>query len=224
MHLYLDTADLADLERVLPDPLVYGVTTNPTLMKRAGLAWDALPGFLQRVAALGARAVHVQVRHRDVTGMLADARAMLALAQTSRVATTIVTKLPATREGLAAAATLARDGVPVTTTAVYEPEQVLWSALVGARYAAPYLGRLEDAGRDGLAVIAAMQATVRAYGRGDAGSDLRLLVASVRSPQAFRDLLALGVGAITVPVALFEALTEHAATLAAEATFLADAS
>lgn len=224
MHLYLDSADLADLERVLPNPLVYGVTTNPTLMKRAGLAWDDLPGFLRRVAALGARAVHVQVRHRDVAGMLADARETQTLAQTLGIDASVVAKLPATREGLAAAATLTADGVPVTMTAVYEPEQALWSALVGARYAAPYLGRLEDAGRDGLAVIAAMQATVNAYARGDGGSELRLLVASVRSPQAFRDLLALGVGAITVPVALFEALTEHAATLAAEEAFLADAS
>lgn len=224
MHLYLDSADLADLQRALPNPLVYGVTTNPTLMKRAGLTWDDLPGFLQRVASWGARAVHVQARHRDVEGMLADAREAQTLAQTSGVETTIVAKLPATREGLVAAATLAADGMPVTMTAVYEPEQALWSALVGARYAAPYLGRLEDAGRDGLAVIAAMQATVRAYGGRDGGSDLRLLVASVRSPQAFRDLLALGVGAITVPVELFEALTEHAATLAAEEAFLADAS
>ena len=118
MHLYLDSADLADLERALPDPLVYGVTTNPTLMKRAGLAWDDLPGFLRRVASLGARAVHVQVRHRDVAGMLADARVTQALARTSGVATTIVTKLPATREGLAAAAPV--EGGVSTTSALSE--------------------------------------------------------------------------------------------------------
>ena len=108
-------------------------------------------------------------------------------------------------------------------TAVYEPAQALWSALVGARYAAPYLGRLEDAGRDGRAVIEAMQDVVAEYGRRENGNDLRLLVASIRTRHAFVDLLRLGVGAVTIPVRLFEELTEHEATLAAERTFLADA-
>jgi transaldolase len=220
MHLYLDSADAADLARVLPSPLVYGVTTNPTLMKRAGLDWRDLPEFLRRVGQLGARAVHVQVRHPDAPGMLRDAREYAAL----DAGVAVVVKLPATRAGFLVASNLAAAGVAVTMTAVYEAEQVLWSALVGARYAAPYLGRLDDAGRDGLAVVAAMQDVVASYGAGDDPQTLRLLIASVRSRQAFRALLALGVGAVTVPVRLFEDLTEHEATLDAERAFLADAS
>ncbi len=219
MHLYLDSADVSELDRVLPSPLVYGVTTNPTLMKRAALSWSALPGFVRHVEALGARAVHVQVRHADTAGMLADAREYLALGDGIR----IIVKLPATRAGLAAAAALAADGVDVTMTAVYEPEQALWSALAGARYAAPYLGRLDDAGRDGRAVVEAMQDVVDRHGRRPDGTDLRLLVASIRTRQDFVDLLRLGVGAVTVPVRLFEELSEHEATLTAERAFLADA-
>lgn len=135
----------------------------------------------------------------------------------------IVVKIPATQAGFAAAAALAAEAADVTMTAVYEPEQVLWSAMAGARYAAPYLGRLDDAGRDGLAVIATMQDVAARYGRHPDGHDLRLLVASVRSRRAFVDLLRLGTGAVTIPVHLFEELTEHDATLAAEQTFLADA-
>ena len=239
MHLYLDTADTAELARVLPSPVVHGVTTNPTLLRRAGVAWDGLPELVRRVADLGARAIHLQVRHRETDDMLRDARELASLAGHLQV----VVKLPATRAGLSAAATLAADGVPVTLTAVYHVEQVLWAALVGARYAAPYLGRLDDAGRDGLAEVAAMEAALRTYGgrqrNAVAGriagahapdtpfakdeASLRLLVASVRSPEAFRALLALGVGAITVPVPLFERLVEHEETLAAERAFLADA-
>lgn len=220
MHLYLDTADAAELARVLPCPLVHGVTTNPTLMRRAGLAWAGLPDYVRHAEALGARAVQVQVRHRDAADMLVDARGYLDLGTRAAV----VVKLPATRDGFAAAAALAAEGVSVTMTAVYEPEQVLWSALAGARYAAPYLGRLDDAGRDGRAVVAAMQQVADAYGRREGGNGLRLLVASVRSREAFRELLRLGVGAVTVPVPLFEELTNHAPTLAAERAFLADAS
>lgn len=218
MHLYLDSADAGELDRVLPSPLVYGVTTNPTLLKRAQLGWSGLPDFVRHVATRGAQAVHVQVRSEDTAGMLADAREYLALGDHLR----IIVKLPATRAGFAAAAALAADGVDVTMTAVFEPEQALWSALAGARYAAPYLGRLDDAGRDGRAVIEAMQDVVSRYGRRTEGTDLRLLVASVRTRQDFLDLLRLGVGAITVPVRLFEELTDHEATRAAERAFLAD--
>lgn len=219
MHLYLDSADIGDLDRVLPSPLVYGVTTNPTLMKRASLGWSDLPGFVRHVEALGARALHVQVRSDDTPGMLSDARAYLALGEGVR----IIVKLPATRAGFAAATALAAEGVDVTMTAVYEPEQALWSVLAGARYAAPYLGRLDDAGRDGRAVVQAMQDVVDRYGRRADGTDLRLLVASIRTRQDFVDLLRLGVGAVTVPVSLFEELSEHEATRAAERAFLADA-
>jgi transaldolase len=215
MHLYLDTADVAELERLLPNPLVFGVTTNPTLMKRAGLGWRGLPEFVRRVEGLGARRVHVQVRHPDAPSMLDDARRYLELGGPIEV----VIKLPATRAGFTAAAALAADGVAVTMTAVYECEQVLWSALVGARYAAPYLGRLDDAGRDGRAVVAEMETVRRGYAQGD----LRLLVASVRSREAFHDLLRIGVGAVTVPPGLFAALQDPASTAGAEAVFLADA-
>lgn len=219
MHLYLDSADATELARVLPSPLVAGVTTNPTLMRRAGLGWDDLPDLVRRLRDLGVATVHVQVRHADTEGMLRDARGALALGD----GMTVITKLPATRAGFAAASALRAAGAPVTMTAVVEPEQVLWSAMVGARYAAPYLGRMDESGRDGLAVVGAMQAVARAYGAAHDPA-LRLLVASIRSREAFRDLLRLGVGAVTVPVALFAALTEHEATLAAERAFLADAS
>jgi len=219
MRLYLDSADTAELSRVLPSPLVAGVTTNPTLLKRAGLTWDELPDFVRRVEQVGVRTVHVQVRHADADGMLRDAAGYRNLGSLAEV----IVKLPATRAGYAAAAALVADGVSVTMTAVSEPEQVLWSLRVGARYAAPYLGRMDETGRDGQAVIRAMQAVVRAY-PSPGGESLRLLVASIRSPEAFRDLLQLGVGAATVPVPLFERLTQHEVTLAAERAFLADAS
>lgn len=215
MRLYLDAADAADLARVLPSPLVVGITTNPTLLRRAGLGWADLPDFLRAVEQLGARTVHVQVRRADADGMLRDAEEVRRAAGDLD----LVVKLPATRDGYAAAAALAADGVGVTVTAVVEPEQVLWAALVGARYAAPYLGRMDEGGRDGLSVVRAMQEVAARYGSGR----LRLLVASIRSPDAFRDLLHLGVGAATVPVALFERLTRHEGTLAAERAFLADA-
>ena len=89
-HLYLDSATRSDIERVLPNPLVYGVTTNPTLMRRAALSRAALPDFVGAVLGLGARVVHVQVEAVDSPSILRDARASLDLASPGR----IIPKIP----------------------------------------------------------------------------------------------------------------------------------
>jgi transaldolase len=216
MHLYIDSADQSAITRCLPHPLIYGVTTNPTLMKRAGVGWSQLPDLVMQVLELEAQVVQVQVQSQGARDMLADARRYLAWAEPGRV----VPKIPATREGLIAAAELSRDGVPVTLTGVFEVEQALWSAMVGAQYAAPYLGRLNDQGRNGLEVIRSMQDVIE---RSSIGTSLRLLVASIRSRQDVLDLLAVGVGAMTIPPTLFHELVDHEPTLAAERVFLEDA-
>ena len=215
LHLYLDSADLTELRTCLPHPVVHGVTTNPTLLKRAGVTRAALLALVEQLLALGARQVQAQVHAADVEGMLADAQSLLALAEPGR----IVVKIPATRHGLQAGAQLSARGVPVTYTAVYAAEQAHFAAQLGAAYAAPYLGRLQDAGVDGLALIAQMQSLIE---RSSAAT--RLLVASVRTREAYLALLKLRVGAITIPPRLFTELLDHAATLDAERGFLGDAS
>ncbi len=213
-HLYLDSADLGEIRACLPHPLVHGVTTNPTLMKRAGMSRAALPGLLAQCLALGAKQVQAQVQAADADGMLADAEALLKLFKPGQ----LVVKIPATRAGFQAGAQLSARGVPVTYTAVYAAEQAHFAAQLGAAYAAPYLGRLEDAGVDGLGLIAQMQSLVAG-----SGAATRLLVASIRSREAYLALLGLGVGSITIPPRLFAELLDHEATLAAERGFLADA-
>lgn len=214
LHLYLDSADRGTLARCLPHPLVYGVTTNPSLMRQAGLAWAQLPGFVSFALERGARAVQVQVRSREAEAMLQDARRYAAWAEPGRV----VVKLPATGDGLRAAGALREEGVAVTVTAVYGVEQALWAALVGARYAAPYLGRLDDRGVDGLERIRRMQAVLER-----AEVPTRLLVASLRSGAAVTAVLELGARAVTLPPALFLELLARPETLEAERAFLADA-
>ena len=215
LHLYLDSADLTELRTCLPHPVVHGVTTNPTLLKRAGVTRAALLALVEQLLALGARQVQAQVHAADVEGMLADAQSLLALAEPGR----IVVKIPATRQGLQAGAQLSARGVPVTYTAVYAAEQAHFAAQLGAAYAAPYLGRLQDAGVDGLALIAQMQSLIE---RSSAAT--RLLVASVRTREAYLALLKLCVGSITIPPRLFAQLLDHSATLDAERGFLGDAS
>ncbi len=213
-HLYLDSADLADLQTCLPHPAIHGVTTNPTLLRRAGITRATLPKLLHTCLKLGARQVQAQVHASDTDGILADARTLLAEFNPGQ----LVVKIPATRDGLRAGAELSTAGVPVTYTAVYAAEQAHFAAQLGAAYAAPYLGRLEDSGVDGLALIEQMQWLIA-----NSGATTRLLVASVRSRAAYLSLLDLGVGSITIPPKLFTELFDHTATLDAERGFLADA-
>lgn len=215
MHLYIDSADLGFLEEALQNPLVYGVTTNPSILRRDGVTRSTLPKFVGQVFEFGAKVVQVQVWSQDHKGMIADALEFLTYGEAGAV----VPKIPATTDGLKAAAKLAGKGIPVTLTAAYALEQALWATQLGAAYVAPYLGRLEDAGHDGLGLIAKMQAVLTR----NPDNKTRLLVASIRSRRAFLALLELGVGSITVPPALLAKLFDHTETLEAEKAFKADA-
>jgi transaldolase len=90
-----------------------------------------------------------------------------------------VVKVVASKEGAAACATLAAEGIPTLLTAVYAPGQVMVAAAAGATYVAPYLGKLDDAGLDGIAVVTAMQEMLEAT-----GSRCKILLASVRDVAA----------------------------------------
>lgn len=213
-HLYIDSADLDELSQCLPHPVIHGVTTNPTILKRAGVTRAALPGLFEKLFKLGVKQVQAQVHAAAADAMLEDARTLLAGFDPGQV----VVKIPVTRDGLRAGADLVARGVPVTFTAVYALEQAHFAAQLGATYAAPYFGKMDDVGFDGLGMITKMQAIIE-----KSGADTRLLVASIRSREAYLALLKIGVGAITIPPRLFSELLDHPATLEAERAFLADA-
>jgi transaldolase len=214
MNILLDTADLKVIAAFAGNPLLGGITTNPTLLRRAGVGRQALAAFVQQVLAYGFAELHVQVMAADTEAMLADAKVLLGYGDKAR----LVIKIPITPSGLRAASALIDQGVRVTLTAGYAAEQALWAARIGAHYLAPYLGRLKDMGEDGLAVIADMQAIVTG-----AGGTTKLLVASVRTREDLIALAKLGVGAATLPPDLFDALLHHPRTAEAERAFLADA-
>lgn len=212
MRLYVDTADAETIARAQATGFVYGVTTNPALLRRAGRRRPELALLVQTAAAAGLQEVHVQVFADDTDGIIADAREFHRLDPRH-----VVVKVPATAAGFRAAAQLAGERMPVTMTAVYAVRQVILSDLVGARYAAAYLGRMRDAGQDAFAIIRDMLTTIRAQ-----RMDLRLLVASVRAIEEVEMLAQLGVPGATLPPELLFALPEAAGTAAALQDFRED--
>ncbi len=218
LRLLLDSADPAAWAEWLPSGLFRGVTTNPTLLRRAGQ-----PCSLEHLALLTARAIDggVQELHLQAWGsdVLACGRALFALAPGR-----IWVKLPITRAGAAAARSLIAEGCPVTFTACYEPAQVLLAAALGADYIAPYLGRITDLGRDGHSELIRMQRIVEGAAQSaQEGLQLRLLVASLRSTEDLARLAAEGLNTFTISPAIAAELFAVEPTLAAAAQFERDA-
>ena len=144
MRLYLDTADRAAAESLLATGLFAGVTTNPTILRRAGLGVDAIEDVHTWARAAGAREIFFQTWGPDTATMVQRGRRLRGLGSD------VVVKVPVSRSGAAACATLAAEGIPTLLTAVHTPGQVMVAAAAGASYAAPYLGKLDAAGRDGI--------------------------------------------------------------------------
>jgi transaldolase len=213
VRIYIDSADLAAIRAALASGYVYGVTTNPTLLRRAGLRRAAVPGLAGAALELGAREIHLQTYAPDTRGMIDDG-AMLARLDPARV----VVKIPATGAGYAAAAVLHAAGVRVTLTAVYTVRQVILAGSVGAAYIAVYLGRSRDAGLDAFGLVGQMQRVLDAQ-----RLPVEILAASVRDPAEVETLAALGVATVTLPPAVLAALLDSPATAEAAAAFLADA-
>jgi len=157
LRLFLDTADREQWKSWMPTGIFYGVTTNPTLLERAGeqCTLANLKGLAQEGFDLGCEEVQLQT-----WGGTADSFTEIGekLAGLDR---RVVVKIPISREGIVAADRLIGMGARVTMTGLYKPHQALSAAGVGADYAAPYLGRMTDQGQDGQADVIKMQRVSR---------------------------------------------------------------
>ncbi|WP_431805762.1 transaldolase family protein [Microbacterium paraoxydans] len=203
-RLYVDSADVDRVSRLLAAGVVYGVTTNPTILERGGRTAAEIPDLYARWVEEGAREVFFQTWGGDTASFLRNAEGIRALGDR------IVVKVPATADGFAAASALVRDGATVLVTAVYSVSQALACAAIGAQYLAPYLGRMRDAGMDAEVVIARMQEMC-------AGSDSNVLAASLRSADDLVGLRRSGVPYFTaapdvLDQVLFDAVSDSSAT------------
>ena len=215
LRLFLDSADPKAWQQWLASGLFHGVTTNPTLLRRAAqpCTLDSLAALSRTALAHGIAELHLQAWGATTADMLRCGQELAALAP-GRIAV----KLPVTKQGAAVARELVGAGVSVTFTACYEPHQVLIAAALGVAYIAPYLGRIQDQGRNGLAEVVNMQRCLAGL-----GSSVRLLVASLRQPSELTHLAAEGLNTFTISPALAAELFGSEATAAASVQFESDA-
>lgn len=201
-RLFVDSADVAAIDPLLDGALVHGVTTNPTILDRAGRTVDEIPELYERWSGQGAGEIFFQAWGVEREEIECRARWILSLGDR------VVVKIVATGEGYAAGARLAAEGAPVLLTGVFTVAQALAAASARIRYIAPYLGRMRDQGAGDVPDIARMQAVASAAGT-------EVLAASLRGPQDVVDLAEHGITAWTAsPDVLARMLGSDATTTA----------
>ena len=206
--MYVDSAVREDVEPLLALGAFRGVTTNPTILDRAGLRGSDLPEVYRWAAAAGSKEIFVQAWGDTPELIVAGGRELKELGELT------VVKVAATAHGIQAAAQLVSEGVPVLLTVIYAAHQAVTAAAIGARYLAPYIGKMSDEGRPAREETATMHRLLRAT-----GSDTRVLAASVRSTADLVYLAERGVDAFTLPVTVARKLFDDPSTAAASAGF-----
>jgi transaldolase len=209
MQLFLDTTDVAVLKDLAMTGLVDGVTTNPTLIAKSGRNMLQVIG---EICAAVDGPVSAEVAAMDTAGMLDEGRKL------ASIAPNVVVKVPLTRDGLIATREFAHEGIATNVTLCFSAAQALLAAKAGATFISPFIGRLDDAGQDGMELIHEIRTIYDNY-----GYDTQILAASIRGIPHVRNSALAGADVATIPIDVFKALLNHPLTDKGLAAFLADA-
>lgn len=208
MEFFLDTAEMKEIETGLAWGMVDGVTTNPSLIAKAGKAY--LP-TVQEIAKLVPGPVSGEVLATEYDEIMSQGHRLAALADN------IVVKVPLTPDGLRAVRAFKKEGIRTNVTLCFSATQALLAAKAGAAYISPFVGRLDDIAEEGMELIEQIVTIYDNY-----GFDTKVLVASVRHPVHIVQAGMLGAHVATIPFKVLEQLYKHPLTDAGLDRFLAD--
>jgi transaldolase len=209
MRLFLDTANIDEIRDAARMGILAGVTTNPTLMaKESGISYrDRVVEICE--AANGP--VSAECTSRDVEGLIEEGRSLAAWHPN------VVVKVPMDANGLEATSRLSGEGIRINMTLIFSANQALLAALAGATYVSPFVGRLDDAGQDGMEVVRQSVAIFDRY-----NLPAQVLAASIRgAPHVIQAALA-GAHVATIPYSVLQAMLKHPLTDVGIERFLAD--
>lgn len=210
MELYLDTANVREVERLARIFPIAGVTTNPSIVAASKESvWDVLPRLQNAIGETGI--LFAQTMSRDAQGMVSEAKRL------NNAIPGIVVKIPVTSEGLAAIKQLKTEGITTLGTTVYSASQGLLAALAGAKYVAPYVNRIDAQGGDGIRTVQELQTLLELH-----APDSKVLAASFKTPRQALDCLLAGCEAITLPLDVAQQMLDTPAVQSAIEKFEQD--
>jgi transaldolase len=209
MKIFLDTASVEDIKKYVDTGLIDGVTTNPSLLSKEG--GDPKKRVLEICALLPEGDISIEVTKTVPQEVYKQAREIAVLSAN------VIVKIPCHRDYFPVINKLVQEEIPLNITLVFSELQALMMNKLGVVYISPFIGRLDDNGVDGIDVVSKMCSMRDTY-----DFDTQILAASLRSMHHVQQAIALGVDAITVPIALFEQACMHPLTDQGMATFNAD--
>lgn len=209
MKFFLDTADIGEIRELSATGLVDGVTTNPSLVAKTGRKFVDV---IKEICAAVPGPVSAEVAATDADTMLEEGRRLASIAKN------VAVKVPMTPAGLKTCQALAQGGTKVNVTLCFSPAQAILAAKAGAAYVSPFVGRIDDVGCDGMALIAEIVDIYNAY----PAFTTEVLVASIRHPMHVVEAAKLGAHVATMPASVLRQMFNHPLTDKGLAAFLAD--
>ena len=208
MKIFVDTADLKEIEELASWGVIDGVTTNPTLVAKTGLSFKDI---VNKIFDLIDGPISLEAVSTKAEDIVKEAREL------SRIHKNVVVKIPMTEEGLKAIKQLSREGVKTNVTLVFSANQALLAAKAGATYVSPFVGRLDDIGHDGMEVVRDIVQIFRNY-----DIKTKVIVASVRHPLHVIEAARIGADIATVPPQVIRKMIKHSLTDVGVKRFLED--
>ena len=209
MKFFADTADIDEIRDLAATGLLDGVTTNPSLVAKAGRDFFDV---LKDICAAVEGPVSAEVTATDYDTMVQEGRRL------ADFANNIAVKVPLTWDGLKACKTLRQAGAMVNVTLCFSATQALFAAKAGATFVSPFVGRLDDISEDGMQLIRDIRLIYDNY----PALETEILVASIRHPMHVVEAARIGADVCTVPPAVLRKLADHPLTDKGLKAFLAD--
>jgi len=208
MELYIDTANLKEIETAASWGVISGVTTNPSLVSREGGKFEDL---ISSITSLIKGPVSAEVLSLEADGMVAEARRL------AKIANNVVIKIPMGEEGIKAVSTLSKEGIHCNVTLVFSLNQALLSARAGAAYVSPFVGRIDDSGWEGMDLVRQIAEVYSYY-----GFNTQIIAASIRHPLHVSQAALAGAHIATVPFKVLKQMFKHPLTDLGIERFLQD--
>lgn len=211
MKIFLDTADLTEIQRAAAAGMIDGITTNPSLLSKAAGDGGDPRAILEAICDAVAGPISAEVVATDADTMVREGGKL------AKIADNIVVKCPLTEAGLVACRRLRADGIKVNVTLCFSATQALMAAKADATYISPFIGRLDDISSDGMELIRQIRIIYDNY-----GFNTEILAASIRHPQHVVESALMGADVATLPPKVLWQLLQHPLTDKGLAAFLAD--
>jgi transaldolase len=209
MKFFIDTADVAEIRDLAATGLVDGVTTNPSLVAKSGRKFLDV---VKEICAIVPGPVSAEVTATDHATMLKEGQKLATLAKN------VTVKVPLTQDGLKTCKALSSQGTMVNVTLCFSAAQAILAAKAGATFISPFVGRLDDVGTDGMALIRDICQIYKQY----PAFKTEVLVASVRHPIHVVESAKMGAHVATLPPNVLRQMFNHPLTDKGLAAFLAD--